>query len=277
MQMRRKVRVSKADEAVVEPQTHRLTDIEVHEVSVVDRPANQRKFLVVKHDTSKAPEGKVPAMKLTAKAKADLAAVVKGLQDATAGVAKSIEAAEVADAAETPKELTDALAAIVKLASVNAPPDPEDAVTKAGRKLSQARQEKLRTGVTALVELLSEVSDPVEEETPTEVTPSFAATAKGKTPPPPPPAAPVVDPAIVATLKEMSGTLATLTKAVGIQKERIDKMGGSPAATSQQQSVATEKARVDAERDQEVSWPLDMNRPITRASTPVEKSFFATR
>src|SRR4051812_28595030 len=53
-------RVSKADQA---DKIYRLTDMEVEEVSMVDRAANKRKFLVVKRDgdpmsTQVQPDGK---------------------------------------------------------------------------------------------------------------------------------------------------------------------------------------------------------------------------
>jgi hypothetical protein len=71
----------------------------------------------------------------------------------------------------------------------------------------------------------------------------------------------------------MTETMGVLVKAVGIQKKRIDELSTSDGGSRQ---VPIEKGTAGSEEAEEVvaSWPLDMNRPFKRETTPVEKSFF---
>src|ERR1041385_1696314 len=64
--MRVRARIAKAEQEVAKT-PNRLTGIVVEEVSVVDRAANQRKFLVVKHD---APASEAPVTELETAEKA---------------------------------------------------------------------------------------------------------------------------------------------------------------------------------------------------------------
>jgi hypothetical protein len=295
--MRRKVGLQKSSAAAVlaadESQTHRLTDIEVKEVSVVDRPANRRKFLVVKREPEAA------TMKISPEAKTELENKIKGILEAAEAVSKSLETAEAAAGAPTPAELTAALETMGKLLGVGAtatqaesqptekakptpPPkkdedegdpdteeeDDEDEdedeakkktkdsakdVAKAGRKMARGRKERLAAAVTALKDLLSEVDDSDAPAAPK------VETAKAAAP----------DTAVVSALRELSEHVAVITKAMSRQKERLDQLAKSTGGSRQ---VVTEKS--DVAESSEVSWPLDMNKQPTRENTPLSKSFF---
>lgn len=297
--MRRKVGVTKAESATATATpTHRLTDIVVHEVSFVDRPANRRKFLVVKRDTTaKDDEVKEPKgtegptkMKITPKAKKELSAKLKR-------VLTALESAEEDESQDKlPEELEATLASLAGLVSEQKTPeketpkeepesdDDEDEdedsddeteaegskddgeeklaakpdgdkgeVAKAGRKMAKTRTEKLRNAVTALSALLSEVDDDSEPE-PTQ------KSAKKK----------VVKSEEDPLLREIAENLTLVTKAVAIQKQRLDKLAKSSNGSRQ---AGLEKSGAP-QSDQEISWPQDMNRPIRPETTPVEKSFF---
>lgn len=290
--MRRRVGVQKAAAATAsaEPQTHRLTDIEVKEVSFVDRPANRRKFLVVKREQrAKEPE----PMKISPEAKTELQDKIKGILEAAGAVSKSLETAEAAEGAPTPAELTAALETMGKLLGVGAtatapqetekakPPlapkkddeeeDEEDeesedvatdeeedeakkkakGVAKAGKKMARGRKDQLAAAVNALTALLAEVDDVPKAQ------PATKVVAKS-------------DDSVNAALRELSAHVAVISKAVSKQKERLDQIAKSSSGSRQ---VSTEKAG-EAEVVDDISWPMDMNKPRTRENTPVDKSFF---
>jgi hypothetical protein len=283
--MRRKAGVIKAELAAAEDETHELTGIVVHEVSVVDRPANRRKFLLVKRDAS-TDEQKDPGMKLQGAKKDALLKAMKGLQDTAAAITKEVEGATVADAAPIPTELQRALEGIAALTGALIPQaatpaavpgvTPEPAV-KAGRKLSTARSAKLQQATTMLVELLTEIAgapatESTDEDEPTEGTAKAATKPASKSVAVP--AAPATDPALMATLTTLTEGLASLTKAVKRQKDRLDEMSTSAPGSNQVRSELTEEERVRAQKSKPVSWPLDMNDPITKENTPAEISFF---
>jgi hypothetical protein len=126
---------------------HRLVRMTVHEVSVVDRAANKRTFLLVKRDTmtdaTKKNDPNAPAaaaaatpaappvdpasppaaaaqpapLKLTATVKSTLASALAGVIDKLVAAAKAIETAEVAEKADTPAELALAFSEAAKALS----------------------------------------------------------------------------------------------------------------------------------------------------------------
>lgn len=287
--MRRKAGIIKAElAAAAEDETHELTGIVVHEVSVVDRPANKRKFLLVKRDAS-TEEQKDAGMKLQGAKKDELLKAMKGLQETAAAITAAVEKATVADDAATPNELQKALEGIAALSAALVPQAPAPATVattpavaptepavKAGRKLSTARSAKLQQATGMLVELLTEIAgtpatEATEEEAPEET--AKAAVAKPKVAAAP--AAPATDPALMATLTTLTEGLSSLTKAMKIQKERLDQMStGAPGSNQPRGSDLSEGERMRAEKSRPVSWPLDMNDPITKENTPAEISFF---
>lgn len=279
--MRVKARIAKAEAA--KKQTTQLTGIVTEEVSIVDRAANKRVFLVVKNAGAAGAGATTPQtddaggstkMKISSTEKARIAQVVKSIQDALAAVSNTLETAEEIDGAETPAELTKALVAIAKLVGIE--PTAEGDVEKAGRKISAARLETMRQAHALLGEVISgaEPTTPPAEET-EEPPPEAAVKAKKSAPlavvPPPAPVVAAADPATVAAIRELTDTVQVLVKAVGIQKKRIDTIAANGGGSRQQ---PVEKGDEPDDKEQEVAWPLDMNRPHTKANTPVEKSFF---
>lgn len=94
---------------------HRLEDIEVREVSLVDRPANKRSFLIVKRSGEMAEDTKDLSKKLT-EAEAKSTELQKSLDDAQAETAKlKKDADDAPDAGELQKSLDEAQAEITTL------------------------------------------------------------------------------------------------------------------------------------------------------------------
>lgn len=297
--MKTRQRIRKSDEPTVETTvvdatgaaTHRLTDIEVNEVSIVDRAANRRKYLMVKSakkpvakappETGPAPQPPpaapatptpptAPTLQISPELKAQVVAVLRTAQEQIGVISKVLEGASETPGAAPPKELMDALAQLSKLISMDGaatppaappqpgaqPPQPPPPVTKeeaakAGRKLSAANLEKLTTVRDAIAALISEAS--AEAETTPEVTPSTEPeVAKGKTP-----EVPNAELATVQTqLSEITDSVAKMTHLFGVQAAELanlKKAGG----TSRQVELETESKPVE-KKAVPVSWPMDM-------------------
>lgn len=268
-------RVAKSSETPEARKVNRLSNIVVEEVSIVDKPANQRVFLVVKSekgdggttppppeppDAATRPTGMAP-LKISATEKAKYTTALAAIAAKVSEVAKALEGAEVVEGVATPEAVTKAFADIGALLGVE--------VGKAGRKISAPRLEAMRQAHTLLGQVIAE-ADPPELEAPAEPA-AKSAVAPVAPPAAPPPAAPVADPAVTAAIKEMTETMGVLVKAVGVQKKRIDELSSSDGGSRQ---VPVDKSETAADGEEDLSWPLDMNRPFKRESTPVEKSFF---
>lgn len=291
--MRVRARVLKAAEQAkaTAPKVNQLTDITVEEVSIVDRPANARTFLVIKSaaGTTAEPKTKTPErapMKISPEEKAKLTQKMTAMNAAIAAMNTALEGAEESAGAALPDALAKTLADIGTLVSVSAapvtPPTPpvtppvtpppvpkvDDEVSKAGRKLSGANQKKLETAMAALTDLFTDIGG-VKDET----VPETAATTKTVTPPTPPVTPPPANDATTdAAIKQLTETVSLLTKAVKTQKTLLDQVRN---ATPGSRQPNIEKADDDEKPEPEAfSWSMDMNAPHTKENTPVEKSFF---
>lgn len=271
-------RVQKAASTPAEKPVNKLSDITVEEVSIVDRPANRRQFLIIKSAVG-APAEKPAPMQISAKDKATLTRKVQAANAAIEAMQAALDSAEEADGATVPDELTNAMDAVSKLLGKAAPkeepkpepkpeakPEPkaEDDVNKAGRKFSAANEQKLRDAQKLIAELLG---DGAKADDSPDV-PETAATAKTETQ-----KAEDKPDATAIALNSLTDTVATMIRAMKAQKARIDELTTSTPGSRQ---VNTEKSDEDEKPPAEdaFSWPMDMNRPHTRANTPIEKSFF---
>ena len=284
--MRTRTRVRKAeDEKVVSE----LTDIEVEEVSVVERAANARKFLLLKAeakteekpaDAEAKPAGE--ASKISKEARAELVALLKGALEQIELIGDQIARAVVADGAGVPEAASAALARLRKMFAGEAGGESDvdkgekTETEKAGAKISAsrlARLEEARAQAASHLELLDGVLS--------EVRPGEAAeqeTEKGSKKEEPRPAAKAEIPEELAeTLEQVGKSLKTLTDVVVRQGEELadlKKSADEPAPARGASRQVAGEGREDVEKGGDVSWPLDMNRPIDRKTTPVEKSFY---
>lgn len=143
--MKTRQRVRKADDATAATPTttaaatHRLTDISVEEISIVDRAANKRKYLMVKNadgttdvvKTGVAKDGPPPApqapappqppttpapatLTISPELKAQVLGILKAAQEQIGVISKVLEGSSETPGAAPPKELMDALAQLAK-------------------------------------------------------------------------------------------------------------------------------------------------------------------
>lgn len=285
--MRHRARVLKATSSATPdaPKVTKLTGIEVEEVSIVDKPAIRRKFLMVKRlaGASQQPEPEHAPMKLSPESKQSLTKQIDAARAALEQMTAAVGGAEETPGAEMPAALSKALSelgALISATSTTPPASPAapstppatttDDVEKSGRKISQANQQKLEAAMNALKELFTSVAG--EPDAP----PEIAATAKSATPPaaPAPPAPSSEIAGIEKAIGELASTMTSLTKAVRTQRARLDEVCNA-TPDSRQVNLDKAAARIDAPPDDEpeFTWSMDMNRPLGKENVPVEKRF----
>lgn len=330
-------KASKDDEA---DGVHRLRDIVVEEVSLVDRAANQRRFLVVKRSADMADENtatadtkpdspkaiekakKKPAQAATDEAadqeKAKKKPAEDGGDEADTEKARSAPADDVddeEDADDDPKRkqrkqdelvlapavkeallpvLTDALERLMALANTikeAAEPDegdggemPEDVgaeleaiadllwaakkskrakadVAKAGARMAKDRLDRFQKALSLLADILKELTETKEALAAPSAGSAEAGVKKRDAAEP--------QPAAVAGLADLVSGIGELTRVVKRQEEELTRMRQARGVSN---AIPVEGGR--RAEPQDVSWPLDMNRPISRDKVRKEVSFF---
>ncbi len=318
---------------------YRLSDMDVEEVSLVDRAANKKKFLVVKRDgdqmtTQVHPDGKGgfttttgaggaggtaptsttkaglevppgfkqvagPMLTKVSERLAALSEAVDGAAEAEVGddgtlpgvpgefvtelgtimglleklgsmfpeAAPEMDAAEdAAEAGAAEQEPTEAAELQMRLASehltklVAKRQMSKALVAKIGAKMSKDRLTRLQQAVSVLSNLVNEVAG-------APATPPAGAPPVGKD------ATKKADPlaAMQAQLTELVGVvggLAGVVKQTQAGLQQVQKSRGAPA------SGPVETTHVAKGADGDVSWPMDMNNPITRDTVGKGESFF---
>lgn len=318
---------------------HRLRDIVVEEVSLVDRAANQRRFLVVKRsaemaddksagvDSTSESRGIVTKAKKKPAADAEVDPTVDEAAKAAEDEADGEAAAEKADA---PKDgasdntddavpgkkkqrkaddgliiaadvkqallgvLTQALERLMALASsikdATEPDDGSDAtlpedignelaaiaemlsvvdkrktakadVVKAGARMSKDRLDRFQKAMAALAEILKELTDAKEMPEGPSAGAAQSGVKKRSAVSPPAPAVP--------GLEDLVSGIGDLTRVVKRQEEELTRMRQARGVSN---AIPIEGGR--RAEHQDVSWPLDMNRPISRDKVRKEVSFF---
>jgi hypothetical protein len=317
---------------------HRLRDIVVEEVSLVDRAANQRRFLVVKRSAEMADENtatedgksdtpnaiekakKKPAVaagdetvdeakakkkpadgeteedaeteKARGAAKDDdedddeseptkkarkqdlvLAAPVKEallrvLTDvlerlmALANTIKEAEEPEDGDGGEMPKEVTTELETVADmLYDANKRKQAKADVAKAGARMAKDRLDRFQKALSLLADILKELTGTIDA--PPAPTAGAAETGVTKR------AAAAPQPAAVPGLTDLVTGIGELTRVVKRQEEELSRMRQARGVSN---AIPVEGGR--RAEPQDVSWPLDMNRPISRDKVRKEVSFF---
>jgi uncharacterized coiled-coil protein SlyX len=259
---------------------HRLLDMVVEEVSLVDRAANQRRFLVVKRDSmAKTKDEEKPED------------TEKADDDAAAG--------EIDGALQAAITALESLSAIVELLSAGGSADDPRLATLA-TELRQVTEQMLSQGEDEPTEV--EGTDDADAE------PAPAAADKGKKPagadeeeggkppkarvkadatskarpakkPAPKPATEDGEDAEPASksspleqaLEKLTDSVCKLTETVQQQQERlgrVEKQFGMPNS-----SQAPETPVSKTKTDDCVGWPLDLNKPLDRESVDKSLSF----
>jgi hypothetical protein len=321
---------------------HRLRDIVVEEVSLVDRAANQRRFLVVKRSAEMADEStanadtkpdtpnaiqkakkkpaaaaraeeavdeekaKKPAddqddeatdaekaraaskdddeddtdddaagekkqrkkgegLVIAAPVKEALLRILTSALERLMALANSIKDATEPDEGEgatMPEDVGTELAAIAEMLSgVDKRKTTKAGVAKAGARMAKDRLDRFQKAIALLADILKELTD--AKEAPAEpsagaaesgvskrdVTPSQAATVPG--------------------LADLVSGIGELTRVVKRQEEELTRMRQARGVSN---AIPVEGGRRAEPPD--VSWPLDMNRPISRDKVRKEVSFF---
>jgi len=249
-------------EAPGEDRVHRLVDMVIEEVSLVDRAANLRRFLVVKRDLSmakpapkKTPKkppvppalGKeAPPPKPAKKAAGEVLSVATdALEALTAAVERLGEASdeEASSLVETLIEDLNELAA--RLAEAAGLASDEETEKREGSSIEDVRS------------LLGKVRELLDEA-------SKAHDAPGSQEEPP--AAPAGDEAaarVSSQLSQIGEDLKALTSAVRDQGQRLGRLEKGVGLPNSR--LAPERPAPRSDEEDEESWPLDMNRPHSAA------------
>ena len=261
---------------------NRLLDIVVEEVSLVDRAANEHRFLIVKRDT---PMADTQTDTDTADESGDL--------NEQADVHEHADAPEGASTATADPLLTSAVAALEGLTSTvellgSLGADQADArLAPLAAELKATAEALLARAGVAPAEASAEAGDAADGEDNSE--PSFEAhlaaardalaqlarlTASKPTPapePPPPeaPKAPALPQELTASLAAMTESFRALAETVKEQQQRlarVEKQFGLP-------NSAPSTERVRKAEPEEVGWPMDLNHPMDRESVDKAVSF----
>ena len=260
---------------------NRLLDIVVEEVSLVDRAANEHRFLIVKRDTPMA----------DTQTDTDAADEAGDLNDAAAAE-DTCAAPDDAPGSSADPLLTTAVAALEGLTSTvellgSLGADAADArLAPLAAELKATAEALLARAGVAPAEASAEAGDEDEEDN-SEA--SFEAhlaaarealaqlaslTAAKPTPapePPPPEAskAPALPQELTASLAAMTESFRALAETVKEQQQRlarVEKQFGLP-------NSAPSTERVRKAEPEEVGWPMDLNHPMDRESVDKAVSF----
>mgnify|MGYP001193217062 CR=1 FL=1 len=259
---------------------HRLIDMVVEEVSLVDRAANKHRFLVVKRDEPMADKtkksGAKPAETTPAPTAGGAEQVSKAIGDALGIATTALEALTnaieqlgqvVGDADTTPivAELAQELSEVAGQLAVAAGVEPTAAE---GSGDVNAAVEGVRSMLSQVSELLSSSAaknDPDPSSTP----PAAEAPA-------PAPASEAAQPAndesaeVSKQLATVATSLRSLTDAMKDQSQRLGRLEKGVGLPNSRQAPERPTPRAGAE---DVSWPLDLNRPMDRESVDKTTSF----
>jgi hypothetical protein len=265
--------VSTRNERKDDAGVHRLVDMVVEEVSLVDRAANKHRFLVVKRDApmkaktdpktddganpdAQPPEGAKKPKKKPAK-KADTAeaiATATGILERLTSAVEMLGEATGDDAdqilIELASELSEAAADIAAAAGVAEDEEEEGTAAKSA---------SVAETVGKVRALLGEVS-------------AMLGKAKESEAEAEPPAAehpaPATDAHVSKQLENVASSLRSLTDAVkeqGQRLARVEKGTGLPNSRTHDERPPP--------REEDVGWPLDLNRPLDRESVDKATSF----
>ncbi len=262
---------------------HRLTEIVVEEVSLVDRPANLQPFLIVKRDATAVANGEIVIDddgNLVTAGKANEG----GKDDKPAGAAKATHEAFRTSMKAARKNIDDALkeidderiaiaktdAAIADLNKAKTSYSKADksaptGTKKAGAKMSAARFGELKRAVEILLALRDSLAPAVKEEAGKSEKKKKGdgdgdRTAK-------------LDKATAAKIDNLVDSVTTLTKSVETHERKL-RQGVRKGKRRGVVSNALSVEKGQSSDDDDTTWPMDLNREETRKNTPSHRSFF---
>ncbi len=260
--------MNKADDGV-----HRLVDMVVEEVSLVDRAANKHRFLIVKRDDAMDDDSTTdttttdPSPTAAPTAKLDdgtaLGAALTALESLT-GLVELLGSLGADQADARLAELAQELRTVAEdlLARTATEDDAEDVAARAktgGEPEKPADPSTFATNVTAAKQALARLAE-LASKVPAAKTDKLAE---------PTPAAPSITPGVTESLAKLADSFRALSETVKEQQQRlgrVEKQVGLPNSAAPAERVS--KATVE-----DVGWPLDLNKPKDRESVDKAISF----
>ena len=246
------------------PGVHRLLDMVVEEVSLVDSAANLHRFLVVKRDQPMPnPTEPAPAAgDTTRKADASLLSVATAALESITGLVEQLGELGDEDATSLVTELIEELTELATELGAAAGLEEEDASADTEKRATAGEAIADVRGMLAKIGVLLDAARKAGEAT---------SSAPVVPPAPAAPPAPASPPTVAADagLDAVTTSLRALTEAVKEQGQRLgrlEKGTGLPNSRS-----AAERPPPAADDDE--SWPLDLNKPLDRASVDKSVSF----
>lgn len=280
-----------------EDQIHELMDLITQEVSIVDRGANKRKFLLVKQkggirmpgeqevtqdakgnlvtnpSTGEPPDGvKKEGTAVSATLKQDAMTKLAEVLDRTMAIVKALrdlpdDADETSNAGFPPQLIQeislvhDLVKAVADQHLAKADPPTTPAATEPAKTPAPGDVEKARTETQMFARMdkfLSSFSEMMKE--------LREARTKADAPDPPPKVekrdAPPSDP-ILQAMEKLSVGMQQIAEVTKANTDRLSALPTSNIPASN--SVGVEKSQgSEPDGDDAVSWPLDMNNPVTR-------------
>jgi hypothetical protein len=258
--------MNKADDGV-----HRLVDMVVEEVSLVDRAANKHRFLIVKRDDAMDDDNTTdttnndPSPSAAPTAKLDdgtaLGAALSALESLT-GLVELLGSLGADQADARLAELAEELRSVAEQLLARTAQDEDIEARAKGDHAKPAEPRDFAGNVTAakqalvrLAELAAKVPAPRTE------TPAQPSTTKDSSAP--------TTPNVTESLAKLAESFRSLSETVKEQQQRlgrVEKQFGLPNSAAPAERVS--KATVE-----DVGWPLDLNKPKDRESVDKAISF----
>ncbi|MCP3163186.1 hypothetical protein [Myxococcus qinghaiensis] len=216
---------------------HRLVDMVVEEVSLVDRAANKHRFLLVKRD--------------------DMHDAPQDTAHAEAASSTASDTSKAEDALLTAAQ--QALEAVTALVEALTSTDGIDGV----------RVVEVAQHLRALADALEEDEDDSEDEEDVEARAKAANPAPAPQPAPPAPAPSPDASGVMEGLTKLTDAVRALEGSVKEQHQRlgrVEKQHGLP-------NSSTPAERPPKPPVEDVGWPLDLNKPLNRESVDKALSF----
>ena len=262
--------MNKADDGV-----HRLVDMVVEEVSLVDRAANKHRFLIVKRDDAMDDDNTTdttttdPSPPAAPTAKLDdgtaLGAALTALESLT-GLVELLGSLGADQADARLAELAEELRSVAEeLLARTAQDEDIEARAKGDAETKPSEPSTFAGNVTAAKQALARLAElaakvpAAKTETPAQPEPAVAAKDSSAT----------ATPSVTDSLAKLADSFRALSETVKEQQQRlgrVEKQFGLPnsAAPAERMSKATVE---------DVGWPLDLNKPKDRESVDKAISF----
>lgn len=264
--------INKAEDGV-----HRLVDMVVEEVSLVDRAANKHRFLIVKRDEAMDDDDNTtdnitdaPSPPAAPTEKLDdgtaLGAALAALESLT-GLVELLGSLGADQADARLAELAEELRAVAEALLARTVGDDEVEARAKGDDDTPAAPADFAGNVTAAKQALARLAElatkvpSAKTETPAEPAPASAAKEA--------PATATPTPSVTESLAKLAESFRALSDTVKEQQQRlgrVEKQFGLPNSAASAERVS--KATVE-----DVGWPLDLNKPKDRESVDKAISF----